>query len=47
LHPGSVTVADYSERVLEIIYTCALVAVALGVAWYSAHIVRRLYKDGD
>jgi hypothetical protein len=33
--------------VLEILYTCALIAVALGVTWYSGHVVRRLYRGED
>jgi DNA mismatch repair protein MutH len=33
--------------VLETVYTCALIAVALGVTWYSGHVVHKLYKGED
>jgi hypothetical protein len=33
--------------VLEVLYTSLLISVALAVTWYSAHIVRRLYRGED
>jgi hypothetical protein len=33
--------------VLEILSTCVLVGVALGVTWYSGHVVHRLYRGED
>jgi len=33
--------------VLDVVYTCLLIAVALSVTWYCARVVRRLYRDED
>jgi hypothetical protein len=33
--------------VLEVLYTCLLIAVALAVTGYSAHVVRKLYRGED
>ncbi len=32
---------------LNVVYTCLLIGVALGVTWYSGHVVRRLYRGED
>jgi len=33
--------------VLEVAYTSVLISVAVAVTWYSAHVVRRLYRGED